>query len=115
MSDSTVEAARRCVDIVNQHVLNGLQGKWAAIRLSDGGSDGIPYDTQTQAKNHQLHPTLCCYIRIPLVGMYLREAQVFMQINRDLYDRGYRLGDPDTTTEAMTPNRQEHVRGFHLL
>ncbi len=109
------DAARRCVEQVNLHVLAGAQGRWAAIRLSDGGSDGSPYDTKIQAAKHQLHPTQCCYILIPLFGMQEREAEFILRLNRDLYSKGIRLGIPDDPDiELMVPTRMESMpRGYH--
>ena len=105
------DAARRCSEQVTLHILAGAAGRWAAIRLSDGGSDGIAYDTQTDAVRHQLHPQQCCYLRIPLFAMPEREAEVYMQMNRDLYAKGVRLGDPDAKhqSELMTPIRVESL------
>ena len=103
------DAAKRCADTINMHVLAGAYNKWAAIRLSDGGSDGIAYDKRVDAIRHQLHEHQCCYILIPLVGMSPMEAEVFMKVNRDLYDKGMRLGDPQAK-DVMVPIRWENVR-----
>jgi hypothetical protein len=89
------DAAKRCSDHIRLHILAGMGGKYAAIRLSDGGSDGIAYDTRRDAITHQLHEQQCAYIRIPLDSMPVDHAERFLQIQRDLYDRGFRLCDPD--------------------
>lgn len=104
------DASRRCADEVNVHVLAGAHGKWVAIRLSDGGSDGTAYDRKRDAIRHQLHEMQCCYIVVPLIGMQVREAQVFLDTYRHLYDRGVRMSDPDGP-ELMVPNREENLRG----
>lgn len=93
------DAARRCSDVINTHVAVhkfGAFGKWAAIRLSDGGSDGVMYDTKADAVRHQLHETQCAYVRIPLDGMSAREAEIYLEFNRKLYDAGMRMSDPET-------------------
>lgn len=93
------DAARRCSDVINLHVaahkFNAF-GKWAAIRLSDGGSDGVLYDTKADAVRHQLHETQCAYVCIPADGMGPREAEIYLEFNRKLYDNGMRLSDPMT-------------------
>lgn len=94
------DAARRMSDAVNLHVQAlGVQasGRWVAIRLSDGGSDGVLYDYRRDAILHQLHEKLCCYVRIPPFGqmMSTREAESYLTLHRSMYDAGYRLQDPD--------------------
>lgn len=94
----TTDAARRCSDAVNFHLLaqgTGAAGKWVAVRLSDGGSDGHLYDTKQQAVNHQLHETLCAYVCITPDGMGVQAARSFLATNRKLYDAGMRLSDPE--------------------
>jgi hypothetical protein len=87
-------------DSVNLHIeaLGPLAGgKWVACRLSDGGSDGIAYDTRAQAVRHQMHWSLCCYVRIPPFGVRLtaREAESYLSLHRSMYDAGFRLQDPE--------------------
>lgn len=102
-------AAYRCVEQVNLHVAAGAQGRWVAIRLSDGGSDGVAYDRKRDAIRHQLHEMQCCYLVVPLIGMQLREAQVYLDLYRHLYEKGVRLSDPDGP-ELMVPIREENIR-----
>ena len=94
------DAARRMADEINLHVAalgEAASRKWVAIRLSDGGSDGVLYDTRPDAITHQLHERLCCYVRLPPFGqmMTVSEAESFLTFNRSIYDAGYRLQDPD--------------------
>ena len=95
------DAARRCSDIVNMHVAAGVWNKFVAIRLSDGGSDGVVYDTKADAVRHQLHETLCAYVFITPDGMSHRSAENFLRVNRQLYDAGMRLSDP--AKEVLAP------------
>lgn len=103
------DAARRCADHINTHVLvNGedATGKWVAVKLSDGDSDGILYPTKKDAVRHQLHEMQCAYICIPpACHMSTDDAASFLQTNRKLYDAGMRLSDPDT--HIQTPMRKE--------
>lgn len=104
------DEAYRCSDIINQHLVNGHAGRWVAIRLSDGGSDGKTYDTRAEAIRFQLHERQCCYVLIPPDGMSPRAAHNFMVLNRQLYDNGMRLSDPEreihvpqTTIDSLFP------------
>jgi hypothetical protein len=86
-------------DEVNMHVHalgEAASGRWVAIRLSDGGSDGVMYDTRPQAITHQFHEKQCCYVRIPPFGQLMnpREAESYLVLHRSMYDAGYRLQDP---------------------
>lgn len=103
------DIGRRVSDTVHLHILGGSVGKWAAFRLSDGGSDGIPYDTRRDAIEHQLHEQLCCYIKITPDGIPPVDAYRFLQLNRALYDAGYRLADPDMPGEPIYPNTVEEM------
>lgn len=103
------DSALRCAEQINIHVAAGARGKWAAIRLSDGGSDGMAYDSKADAVRHQLHETQCCYVTIPLTPMNVWEAQGYMDVNRQLYNAGMRLSDPKAP-DAMIPIRTENHR-----
>ena len=100
------DAAKRCSDMIRIHILAGMGGKYAAIRLSDGGSDGVAYDTRRDAIRHQLHERQCAYIKIPLDNMPPAHAERFLKIQRDLYDNGFRLCDPDGP-ELISPITDE--------
>lgn len=91
------DEARRASDAVNLALVANAEasGRWIAIRLSDGGSDGVLYDRKADAVRHQLHETQCAYVKIPPTGMTPRQAAVFLTFNRQLYAAGYRLQDPD--------------------
>lgn len=104
------DSAKRASDAIRLHLLaNHDQAlhSWAAIRLSDGGTDGILYDTKAQAVRHQLHEYQCAYVFIPADGMSPRIAETFLRFHRHLYDSGFRLADPDVDLEVVMPNRRE--------
>jgi hypothetical protein len=85
------DAARRAADVVNLALLldqEGNRGRWVAIRLSDGGSDGVIYDDPRAAADYQLHWKTCMYIPIPWTGMQTREAEIMLQYWRKCYDNG---------------------------
>lgn len=96
MSDlgSQDDFAKRAYDVMNLHVIGkGDQawGKWVALRLSDGGSDGVLYDTRQSAIDHQLHPSQSSYLCIPPTGFAIEEIREFLSLSRKLYDRGIRI------------------------
>lgn len=100
------DAARRCSDIVRQAIVDGFAGTWMAIRLSDGGSDGVRYARRRYAVAHQLHETQCMYLKVPWDDMPVMAAERLLQINRDLYDHGARFTDPDTDREPIFNDRR---------
>ena len=95
------DSARRMSDAINLHWAIhqwGAVGKWVAFRLSDGGSDGVLYDTKRDAIRHQLHEMQCAYVRIIRDQMSVCEAHTFLEVSRRAYDAGFRLTDPDART-----------------
>jgi hypothetical protein len=99
--------ARRAADIINMHIMLKKSG-WVAIRLSDGGSDGVVYDQRADAVRHQLHENQCAYFQLPLIPVTPWECDVFLRYNRQLYDNGMRMGDPDAPT-PIVPIRTENI------
>jgi hypothetical protein len=105
----TLDIGKRAHDTIALHVIGGNVGKWVALRLEDGSSDGIPYDTRREAIQHQLHEQLCCYVKVPPDGMPAEDALRFILINRSLYAQGYRLTDPDMPGEPIYPMTDEET------
>lgn len=92
------DAARRASDAVNLHyaaIGTDAIGKWVAIRLADGSSDGVLYDRKRDAVRHQPDEKLAAYVRIRPGGMNVCAAESFMKMSRMAYDAGFRLADPD--------------------
>lgn len=100
-----VDPAKRCSSIVTMHAIAGGAGRWCAIRLSDGGSDNVLYDTRADAIKHQLYEEYCCYVCVQPGGMTVNDAREWMTFNRALYDAGWHLADPGRA--AITPVRME--------
>lgn len=107
---SNADAGRHCSDAVNLALELGGMGKWIAVRLSDGKTDGNIYDTKLQAIGHQLHEFQCAYIKIPPGGMVPEHGARFLEVNRKLYDKGMRIADPDK--EAIMPFTSEDYSIF---
>jgi hypothetical protein len=120
------QAAARCSDIIRTHIVAGSRGKWAAIRLSDGGSDGVAYDCagvlceryqrgrgctgRADAVRHQLHERQCAYVRIPWDDMSPRAAAAVLRFHRQVYAAGLSLPDPDDhNVQPLMPNCNEAV------
>lgn len=104
------DAARRCSDVINAVItFNGIDavGRWVAVRLIDGSSDSVLYDTKADAVAHQLHETLCAYVCITPDGMSPASAETYLTWNRRLYDAGMRLSDPEHVVRA--PLRRESL------
>lgn len=106
------DAAKRCSDQIQLGVITGNVGKWCAIKLADGSSDGVFYDQRADAIEHQLHESLCCYVKIPPTGMSVEDAEKFMAINRKLYDNGFRLTDPQDERMPIMPHTNEEFIRF---
>lgn len=85
------DAAKRMSDILTLHWHadpKGNRGRWAAIRLSDGGSDNVLYDNVADAAWHQLHYRQCAYVRIYTGGTGPKECEVILAYHRKVYDLG---------------------------
>jgi hypothetical protein len=109
------DAARRCADIVTLASIAGRTGQWLAIRMSDGGYDGVTYDHRADAVRHQLHETQCAYVKIPPGGMTPVEADAFLSYHRALYDAGFRLPDPEFALPLMPLTAKDQQRQIRVL
>lgn len=93
--------ARHAADAVNLHrsaLGFAAVGKWVAVRLRDGKSDGVLYDDKQAAVRHQLDEHLCMYVRLSPAGVTPCAAESLLKTHRKLYAAGFRLADPDATT-----------------
>lgn len=82
------DKGQRCSDIVRQHLTDDpelARVSWVAIRLSDGGSDGVLYPAKNIAVEFQLHPHQCAYLRILPTGIPPKEATSFLYHMAQLY------------------------------
>lgn len=104
------DRARRCSEAITLALLGqgrGVVGKWIAVRLSDGRSDGNVYDRKSDAVRHQIHETQCAYICVPPDGMTVKQADTYLRFTEGLYHAGHRLADPDT--HLQMPRRREEI------
>jgi hypothetical protein len=111
------DAARRCSEIVNavaiiENAAGNFGERWVAIRLSDGGSDGVTYASRDDAIRHQAHETLCVYLLVPPTGMEPREAEIFLNFHRKAFDAGFKM----TAPQIIPPLAQEEIASqYHRL
>ncbi len=108
---TSYEAAKRMADTIALHqmVLSRdelIAKRFVAIRLSDGGSDGVVYETRQDAIRHQLHETLCGYFQIPLERWSEETCDSLLWYVRTRYDAGYRAA-PDR--QLIIPRRIEEL------
>lgn len=85
------DEAKRMSDVVNTALLadqEGNRGRWMAIRLSDGGSDGTTYPDIYTAIAFQFHYSQCLYLPIPSGGIQPKEADVLIGAYRKTYELG---------------------------
>jgi hypothetical protein len=106
---SPADIGRRASDIIHLHILAGRVGEWVALRLIDGSSDGQTYPDRATAIRHQVHEQLCCYMRVTPDGIRPVDAYRFIELNRALYDAGFRLADPDMPGEPIYPQTVEEL------
>jgi hypothetical protein len=109
------DAAKRCADIVTLASIAGMAGKFMAIRLQDGGSDQVPYDTREDAIRHQLNPERCTYVLVPPSAMGAHEAEALLDYWRKLADSGVRDDDPAVPMPLMpllAADRRRQIRAL---
>jgi hypothetical protein len=120
ISPELKDAGKRASDAVNCYITfqpwDELRRKWIAIRLSDGSSDGVLYDTKRDAVRHQLHEMQCAYVAFINLpgGSSPRDMSIFLAFCRDAYEAGFRLPDPDAQTGGldvlMTSGQRDYYR-----
>jgi len=93
------DAAKRVADQWNLHRIGdpyGAIGKWFAVRLDDGTSDSVLYDTKQDAVKHQHHnEQFYAFLKIVPFTITPCEAEVYLASARNLYKAGMRMPDPD--------------------
>lgn len=97
-----IESGKRAADALNKHLAANpfwqIRDRFVAIRLRDGWSDGVLYDTKPDAIRHQKgDERLYAYLsfRNLIGGADAREMAHVLQFHRMTYDAGFRLPDPD--------------------
>lgn len=95
------EAGKRASDIINEYLVHRgwdeLKECWLAISLADGSTDGTLYFSRKDAVRHQPHEQQCYYLSFRNIpgGAIPKEMAIVLQFQREAYDAGFRLIDPD--------------------
>lgn len=98
------DRAQRASDLINEARAtldwDQLRTCWIAIRLSDGGSDMVIYDTKRDAVRYQLHEQQCAYICFKnlIGGATPNDMLRYLRFVEKAYAAGMRLPDPDDPT-----------------
>lgn len=85
------------------------------IRLSDGSTDGVLYDTKQDAVRHVPDERWFAFFSFrsaPNGFATPKDAAIFLAFHRAAYSAGFRLPDPDARTggpDLIMPTPQEHV------
>jgi hypothetical protein len=111
------DAAKRMADIINGIVtftpLWELRTKWIAIRLNDGGYDGVLYDSREDAIRHQVDERFCAYacMATMIQGSKPLDCAIFLEFHRQAYDAGMRLHEPEAPQLIMPTNLYDRITG----
>jgi hypothetical protein len=93
------DTAKRVSDAVRLHKValgNAAIGRFIAVALEDGTSDGVLYDTKRDAVRHQHHnEQRYAFVCISPGDITPCMAEEFMALQRMLYGKNIRLTDPD--------------------
>jgi hypothetical protein len=94
------DAAKRISDAINLarvfHTWEELKTGWMAFALADGATDNVVYPSKAVAINHMSNEFLYAYVHLGgcLMGMSAKDAQIWLDLHRHMYDSGFRLADP---------------------
>lgn len=108
------ESAKRFRDVVAVHrvvlsVEEIMAKRFVAIRLADGSSDGVLYDTRDDAVRHQVIPDRCMYLPIPLERWSENVCDTLLWYGRRAYDAGYRPTGAHEGAALIIPHRMEDM------
>lgn len=115
------DAARRCweqVKNVAHHTDYDTRVRsYLAIKLSDGSTDGVLYETKQAAVRHckgnEQWFAFFSFRSAPSGFATPQEAGVFLAYHRMAYDNGFRLPDPDDPRggpDMIMPTAEEQLR-----
>ena len=107
------DAAKRFADTVALHQLaltkdEILARRFIAVRLADGGTDGVVYDSRESAIRAQTNsPSRCGYFQIPLERWSVETCDTLLWYVRATYDGGHR---EDPAHQLVISNQIENMR-----
>lgn len=109
------DAARRCADTVTLAAIAGAIGMWVAVKLADGTSDQVIYETRADAIRHQHRPEHCTFVQIQPGGMRDHEAEALLGYWRKLADANVHDDDPQLLLPLMPLTRRDQRRQIRAL
>jgi len=104
------DAAKRISDHINQYtqsqgigiVWETVQNRWMGFDLNDGRSDGVLYDTQSDAARHT-DPYKHFYVKLRADLMTVCEAELLLTFHRQARLNGFPQADPEGRTPELIP------------
>jgi hypothetical protein len=111
------DAAKRMAGIINGYVtfipIWELKSKWIAIRLADGGSDGVLYDSRGDAVRHQSDERFCAFVCMASLvqGAKPMDCAIYLAFHRHAYDSGMRLHEPEAPQLIVPASLYDQVTG----
>jgi hypothetical protein len=107
------DAAKRVSDAYRLHrsaLGNEAAGRWIAVSLADGASDGALYDTKTAAARHQHgREEWFAYVVIGAWDMDVCEAEDYLASVRLWHEAGIPLTDPREVIPRATVEDQRSL------
>ena len=94
------DAARRMSDAIGLavvfHAEEVWHSGWMAFALADGSTDHVIYPSKTAAIQHMSNEFLYAYLNMRkcLGGMPVRDAQLWLDLHRHIYDAGGQMTNP---------------------
>lgn len=111
------DAAKRMSGIINGLLTFmqpwDLRTKWIAIRLADGGHDGVLYDSREDAIRHQIDERFCSYVCMGsmLSGAKPLDCAIYLEFHRQAYDSDMRLHEPEAPQLIMPTAVYDRITG----
>ncbi len=105
------DAAHRMADVIALHQLaltkdELIARRFVAIRLADGSSDGVAYETREAAMRAQTNsPSRCAYFQVPLERFSAATCDSLLWYVRGCYDSGFR---EDPAQQLIISNQVEN-------
>lgn len=114
------DVAKRCWEQVKNIAVHTdwetRVNSFIAIKLADGSTDGVLYESKQAAVRHcggnEQWFAFFSFRSAPTGFASPKDAAIFLAYHRMAYDRGFRLPDPDDATggpDLIMPTPQEHV------
>jgi hypothetical protein len=94
------DAARRMSEAVGLaavfHPEEVMHSGWMAFALADGQTDHVIYSSKTAAISHMSNEFLFAYLNLRkcIAGMPVKDAQLWLDLHRNIYDNGGRMTNP---------------------